>query len=91
MEIQLKEPKKFSSFFLVMGTFHILRTSLGIIGVWFKDVRMRDLHIQSEIAADGLIDLVLKVKQYNRAIRAHKILVEALWCLLFENFEENEG
>ena len=31
MEIQLKEPKKFSSLILMMGTFHVLLMSLGVI------------------------------------------------------------
>ena len=29
MEIQLKQPKKFSSLFLMMGTFHVLLMSFG--------------------------------------------------------------
>ena len=49
MEIQLKEPKKFSSFFLMMETFHVLLMSLGVTGGRFKDAGMRDLYIQSEI------------------------------------------
>ena len=73
MEIQLKEPKKFSSLFLMMGTFHVLLMSLGVIGARFKDAGMRQIYIKSEIVAEGSIDLVLKRKQYNRAIRAHKI------------------
>ena len=70
--IQLKEPKMCSSLFLMMGTFHVLLKSLSVIGARFKDAGMRNLYIQSEIVAEGCIDSVLKGKQYNRAIRAHK-------------------
>ena len=42
MEIQLKEPKKFSSLFLMMGTFHVLLMSLGVIGALFKDAGVRN-------------------------------------------------
>ena len=78
MEIQLKEPEKFSSFFMIMGTFHILLIFLGIISRRFKDAGikdagMKDVYIQSGIVAEGSIDLVLRGKQYNRAIRAHKL------------------
>ena len=73
MEIQLKEPEKFSSFFMTMGTFHILLIFLGIISTRFKDAGMKDVYIQSGIVAEGSIDLVLRRKQYNRAIRAHKL------------------
>ena len=78
MEIQLKERKKFSSLFLMMGTFYVLLMSLGVIGAQFKNAGMRHLYIQSETVAEGSTDSVLKGKQYNRAIRAHKICFKAM-------------
>ena len=65
MEIQLKEPEKFSSLFWMMRTFHILLMFLEIIGTRFKDVGMRDVYIQRGIVAEGSIDSVLREKQYN--------------------------
>ena len=91
MEIQLKEPKKFSSLFLMMVTFHVLLMSLGVTGAWFKDAGTRDPHIESETVAEGSIDSALKLKQYNRAIRANKICFEAMWCLFLEEFEAENG
>ena len=90
-EIQLKEPKKFEKLFLMMGTFHILMMSLGVIGTRFKDAGLKDVYIQSQIIAEGSIDSVLRGKQYNRGIRAHKIFWEALWCLILEKFESETG
>ena len=46
---------------------------LGIIGTRFKDAIMRDVHIQSETVAEESTYSVLRGKQYNRAIRAHKL------------------
>ena len=60
MEIQLKEPDKFSSLFLMMGTFPILLMFLGIIGTRFKDAGMRDVYIQSKIVSEGSVDSVLR-------------------------------
>ena len=91
LEIQLKEPTKFSKLFLMMGTFHVLLMFLGIIGARFKDAAMKDVYIQSRIVAEGSVDSVLRGKQYNRAIRAHKIFFEALWCLMLERFESEIG
>ena len=91
LEIQLKEPYKFSSLFLMMGTFHVLLMFLGVIGAHFKDAGMKNVYIQSGIVAEGSIDSVLRGKQYNRAIRAHKIFFEALWCLMLEKFESEMG
>ena len=45
-EIQLKEEKRFSALFLMMGTFQVLLMSLGVIGAWIKDAGMRDLYIE---------------------------------------------
>ena len=92
-EIQLKEPEKFRNLFLLVGIFHILLMFLGAIGVRFKDAGMKDVYIQSEIIAEGSIDFdsVLRGKQYNRAIRAHKIFMETLWCLILERFESERG
>ena len=91
MEIQLKEPEKFSSLFFMMWTFHILLMFLGIIDICFKDAGMTDVYIQSKIVAEGSIDSVLRRKQYNRAVRAHKLFWEALYCLKLESFEFENG
>ena len=53
-EIQLKEEKRFSALFLMMGTFQVLLMSLGVIGAWIKDAGMRDLYIER-------VKLLLKV------------------------------
>ena len=53
-EIQLKEAKRFSALFLMMGTFQVLLMSLGVIGAWIKDAGMRDLYIER-------VKLLLKV------------------------------
>ena len=52
---------------------------------------MRDVYIQSEIVEKGSINSVLREKQYNRAIRAHKLFWEALYCLMLERFESENG
>ena len=91
MEIQLKEPEKFSSLFFMMLTFHILLMFLWIMDIRFKDTGMTDVYIQSKIVAEGSIDSLLRRKQYNRAIRAHKLFWEALYCLMLERFEFENG
>ena len=57
----------------MMGKFRILLMFLGIIGTSFKNAVMRDGNIQSETVAEESTDSVLRGKQYNRAIRAHKL------------------
>ena len=75
----------------MMGPFHVLLMSLGVFGARFKDAGMKDLYVQNETVAQGFIDSVLKRKQYNRAIRAHKVCFEAMCCLFLEKFEAGNG
>ena len=87
VEIKLKDPRTFSYLFLVMGTFYILLMYLGVIGAPFGDAGMKDIYIQSNVVAEGSIDTVVRGKNYNWAVRAHKIFWETLWCLLLEKVE----
>ena len=43
--------------------------------------------IESEVIAQGSITGVFEGKHYNRAARAHKIVMEALWTLQWKLFE----
>ena len=60
---------------------------LGIIGTSFKHTGMRDVYIQSEIVARGSTDSEVRGKQYNRAIRVHKLFWETFYYLMLERFE----
>lgn len=62
----------------MMGTFYILLMFLGIICTSFKHTGMRDVYIQSGIVARGSTDSEVCGKQYNRAIRVHKLFWETL-------------
>ena len=44
-QIQCKEPEKFKSNFMIMGTFHIIMTLLAVMVVRFKDAGLKDLVI----------------------------------------------
>ena len=71
----------------MMGGFRLLMMLLGIIGTRFGDAGLRKLAVQSEVVAEGSIDKVLIEKQYNRAVRLHKLTHEALMRLLLKESE----
>ena len=71
----------------MMGGFRLLMMLLGVIGTRFGDAGLRKLAVQSEVVAEGSIDKVLIEKQYNRAVRLHKLTHEALMRLLLKEFE----
>ena len=55
-QIKCKEPERFKSIFLMMGTFHIIMTLLAVMAVRFKDAGLKDLVIQSVLVAEGSVD-----------------------------------
>jgi hypothetical protein len=66
---------------------------LGVIGKRFGDGGLLDLMVESNLIAPGSVTAVLDGKQCNRAVRAHKIILEALlrhrWCNWKNGFSRN--
>ncbi|XP_066917320.1 uncharacterized protein [Clytia hemisphaerica] len=88
-QIKCKEPEKFKSVFLMMGTFHIIMTFLAVLATRFKDAGLKDLVIQSVLVAEGSVDTMFSgSRAYKRAVRAYKILYEAFSRLLLEKFKK---
>lgn len=77
---------KFQPIVLRMGAFHTICNLLGIVGQRFEDAGLRDLAVKSGRVAEGSITSVLSGKQYNRAVRLHKLLYEALSRLAWKGF-----
>lgn len=60
--------------------------ALGILGKRFQDAGLRDRSIESGIVAEGSVSGVLDGKMYNRAVRLHKNIYEALMILAWSEF-----
>lgn len=55
----------------------------------FLSHMFKDLLVESELVAAGSINGVINGKHYNRAIRAHKVMFEALTRLLFDMYMQS--
>ncbi len=86
-EIKWKYPERFGKIILRLGAFHTTCTLLAIIGKRFRDAGLRDLCIEANIIAEGSISSVLDGKMYNRGIRTHKLIYEALLKLAWKSFK----
>lgn len=64
----------------------ILSVTLSILGKRFQDGGVRDICTDSGILGEGSINGVTDGKMYNRAIRVHKCVYEALMRIAWENF-----
>ena len=87
VEIVSQKNEELNRIVLRMGAFHTACIFVGITGTRFTDARLEDLLIESEVIAQGSITGVSEGKHYNRAVRAHKIVMEALWRLQWNRLE----
>ena len=86
VEVIWKNRNKFKRIILRMGPFHIMCNVLSIIGKRFADAGLRDLAVESGVIAEGSVAAVLDGRQYNRGVRLHKLVYEALLCLVWKSF-----
>ena len=63
---------------LRMGEFHTAMAYLSCIGKIFADAGLHDILLESDVVATGSIDGVITGHHYNRSLRAHKLMMEAL-------------
>lgn len=70
-----------------MGVFHTVCTLLSVNGKKFKDAGLRDICIESGVIAEGSVTGVLEGRKYNRAVRFHKLMYEALQRLIWKGFQ----
>ena len=85
-EIIWKRREQFQDLIPRMGVFHTICTMLAIIGKRFQDAGLRDLCIEARVIAEGSVSGVLEGRHYNRAVRVHKLVYEALLRLAWKGF-----
>ena len=83
-------PDKFSNVIVRMGVFHTICSIFGTLGKLLRGSGFSEIVIEANICASGSLERVLSGKHYNRALRVHKIVMEALERLLLRMFEERE-
>lgn len=86
-EIAWKYPHVYNKILLMMGNFHTICNFMSSIGKMFGGAGLRDIAVEAEVIAEGSIAKVLEGKQYNRGIRLHKLMYEALMRIAWKGFE----
>ena len=67
---------------------------MAVLGKRFGDAGLRDLLVESGVLPAGSVASVLDGKHYNRGVRVHKVVWEALSRLRqrqFESYLEGDG
>ena len=87
-QIQWRYPEEFAYVIIRMGGFHIALNYLGLIGKKYLDSGLDDLVTESGVHAAGTTAALMKGKSYNRGVRAHKLVSEAMIRLMWSAFVE---
>ena len=83
-------PDHFGKVIVRMGVFHTICSIFGTVGKMMQGSGLAEIIIESGICASGSLDKVLSGKHYNRALRVHKLVSEALERQLLHMFEETQ-
>ena len=77
-----------------LGEFHTAMTFLACIGKRFGDAGLQDMVIEAEVCAEGSVKGVISGRHYNRGVRCHKLIYEALhhlrWQCSLETVPESD-
>ena len=85
-EIEWRYADEFRDIVIRLGGFHIALNYLAVIGKQFQDCGLEDLIIESNTYGSGTASALLKGKSYNRGVRAHKLVMEAMLRLQWQSF-----
>ena len=84
-------PDKFHNVFIHLGGFHIMCCFMGALGTMMTGSGFEDVILDAGICASGSINQVVSGKHYNRALRTHSLMREALARLLLSAFVSESG
>jgi len=85
-EIQWRRPDEFKATVLRLGGFHMAMVFLAVIGKRHAESGLEDILIESKAFGPTTVDAIMRGKMYNRSIRAHKMVYEAMQRLLWKEF-----
>ena len=85
-EIQWRFSDEFADTVIRMGGFHIAMTFLAVIGKTYEESGLKDILIESGVYGSNSVVRLLHGKAYNKGVRAHKLLLEALERIQWRSF-----
>ena len=72
-----------------MGAFQLACIFMNVIWKRFQDGGLRDMLTESEVMGVGAAQQVLNGKHYNRAVRCHQLVLDALMRLRMKAFMDS--
>lgn len=88
-QIRWSDTQMESRLVIRLGEFHTAMSFLGILGKRYRMSGLEDILVEAGVVAQGSMNGVLSGHMYNRSLRAHKLMFEALARLQLEDFIDN--
>ena len=79
-------PQRYSEHIILSGTFHLVCAYLKVVGKKMAVTGLEDVLLEACLISCGSIKGMMSGKNYGRSVHCHKILLECLERLLFEQF-----
>lgn len=81
--LQWQKPDECRKIVIMLGGFHIQLNFAKVIGKHMEDFGLKDILIESQVYGENTATNIMNGKSWNRIIRAHKLVYEALMTLLW--------
>ena len=89
-DITWQKTEQFSNVIVHLGAFHIMCSYMGALGKIMTGSGFEDIVIESGVCASGSVEKVMSGKHYNRAMKVHQHMADAIERLLLHVFCETE-
>ena len=90
-DIQWQNMEKFSKVIINLGAFHAMCSFMGSLGKMMTGSGLEDILIEAGVCASGSIQKVLSGKHYNRAMRVHQHMADAVGRMIIAAFVDSEA
>ena len=81
---------KFGNVIIRIGVFHTICSLFGALCKHMKGSRFEEIVIEAGVCASGSLQKGMSGKHYDRSLRVHKLVLEALQRLLVEVFQAQD-
>ena len=85
-QLQWRFLAEFSKVVIRVGGFHIALNYLALMWKKYASSGLDDLLVASGVYGVGVVSALMKGKAHNRGVRAHKLVMEAFFRLLWQAF-----
>ena len=91
MNVVWNEPKKFESVVIHLGAFHTLCSYMGALGKYVESSGFEEVILEAGVCASGSLQQVMDGRHYNRSLRIHHNMLDAMYRLVMRRFvDDNE-